>query len=76
MNYYFFHHKILLKNASEKDQHDLISGYDTLTNPEIMGERFKFFVMMQNRKNEYTPTGIVSPTEHKPLVKSKKPPQQ
>ncbi|ELU12546.1 hypothetical protein CAPTEDRAFT_117962, partial [Capitella teleta] len=68
--------QILLKNASEKDQHDLISGYDTLTNPEIMGERFKFFVMMQNRKNEYTPTGIVSPTEHKPLVKSKKPPQQ
>ena len=63
-NYFIL--QLLLKKASEEQKKDLLSGYNMLTNPKIMGERFKFFVMHNHKSPEYIPSGIVPPDEHKP----------
>jgi SAM-dependent MidA family methyltransferase len=48
---------MLLKNASPDVEKDLISGYKMLTDPQQMGERFKFLALIQH-KDEYMPAGF------------------
>jgi len=46
--------------ATTENRKDLITGYDMLTNPKKMGERFKFMALMRPRPGEYQPAGFVS----------------
>ena len=53
---------MLLGSASPSVRKSLITGYDMLTNPQKMGERFKFYAMLQHREDpDYTPAGFVPP---------------
>ncbi|KAL5008291.1 hypothetical protein ScPMuIL_013872 [Solemya velum] len=54
--------KVLFQKAEEKARKDLISSYDMLTNPEKMGDRFKFFAIMQTKQPNYKPAGFTPPT--------------
>lgn len=49
-----------MANATDQQRKDLISSYDMLTNPKNMGERFKFFAMLQKQTNDdnYFPAGF------------------
>ncbi|XP_077996332.1 protein arginine methyltransferase NDUFAF7, mitochondrial-like [Glandiceps talaboti] len=58
----------IMKNASESHKKDLFSGYQMLTDPKQMGERFKFFAILPktDKDNDRTsqkqrlPTGFQS----------------
>jgi hypothetical protein len=39
---------LLRKEKDETVKKNLLSGYDMITNPEKMGERFKFFAMLSS----------------------------
>lgn len=52
---------MLLQKAKPEHWTNLLTGYDMLTNPEKMGERFKFFAMMNPTKPGYTPAGFLTP---------------
>lgn len=49
---------VLLKNATPKQQHDLISGYKRLTDPDDMGHVFKVFSLANEKLG--TPAGFYS----------------
>ena len=49
-----------MAKAEKGARKDLMSGYDMLTNPKKMGERFKFFGMIQHKDGDYTPAGFLS----------------
>jgi NADH dehydrogenase [ubiquinone] 1 alpha subcomplex assembly factor 7 len=50
---------LLRKEKDETVKKNLLSGYDMITNPEKMGERFKFFAMLQKKKDDsYIPEGF------------------
>ncbi|XP_067681728.1 protein arginine methyltransferase NDUFAF7, mitochondrial-like [Haliotis asinina] len=53
--------QVLLQKADQEAWKDLISGYDMLTNPKKMGERFKFLALMNPRQKDYIPAGFVTP---------------
>lgn len=40
--------KVLLQNASSSQAEQLQSGYKMLTSPSEMGEKFKFFSLVQH----------------------------
>ncbi|RUS89136.1 hypothetical protein EGW08_003079 [Elysia chlorotica] len=48
----------LLRSASQDQWADLISGYNMLTSPQQMGERFKFFSITRKHSNDYAPAGF------------------
>lgn len=54
--------KVLVESAtaSGKDEvrKSLISGYDMLTNPQKMGERFKFFTLIGKHRGQDLPAGF------------------
>uniref|UniRef100_A0A131Y4J2 Protein arginine methyltransferase NDUFAF7 n=1 Tax=Ixodes ricinus TaxID=34613 RepID=A0A131Y4J2_IXORI len=57
----------LLDNCQDADlRQELLSGYDMLTNPEKMGERFKFFGVfpldMQGPLETHPPAGFFAPS--------------
>lgn len=45
----------LLKGASPAQARDLLTGYQMLTSPEKMGERFKFFTITTSPSHIPTP---------------------
>ena len=51
--------QILHSKASEKDKQDLLSGYHMLTDPDQMGERFKFFALL-NKDRKDKPAGFTA----------------
>eukprot|EP00058_Branchiostoma_floridae_P024793 XP_002610283.1 hypothetical protein BRAFLDRAFT_126844 [Branchiostoma floridae] len=52
--------QVLQRNADESQRKDLLSGYDMLTNPDKMGDRFKFFSITRQRT---PPKGSRTPSE-------------
>lgn len=52
--------QVLLTRASAAQRKDLITGYKMLTSPEEMGERFKFFALLDRKAEEYVPPGFAS----------------
>ena len=54
--------QVLMEKASVEQRKDLITGYDMLTNPRKMGERFKFMALLRERPNNYKPAGFSQPT--------------
>ena len=50
-------------NASPEQRKSLITGYDLLTNPAKMGERFKFMALHQRSQADYVPAGFKPLTE-------------
>ncbi|KAI0227220.1 Protein arginine methyltransferase NDUFAF7, mitochondrial [Lamellibrachia satsuma] len=53
--------QMLMKTAEGEQMDHLISGYEMLTNPKKMGERFKFLCLLQHNRNDYEPAGFVPP---------------
>nr|KAG5710697.1 hypothetical protein BaRGS_035099 [Batillaria attramentaria] len=53
--------QMLLQKAKQEHWKSLLTGYDMLTNPNKMGERFKFFAMMNPPFPDYVPAGFVTP---------------
>lgn len=49
---------MLLKGKDEKTKRNLVTGYDMITNPTKMGDRFKFFAMLQKKDKDYIPSGF------------------
>jgi len=52
---------MLMKTAHGEQLEQLMSGYDMLTNPSKMGERFKFLSLLQSNRKNYEPAGFVPP---------------
>ncbi|XP_066281071.1 protein arginine methyltransferase NDUFAF7, mitochondrial-like [Branchiostoma lanceolatum] len=52
--------QVLQRNADKSQRKDLLSGYDMLTNPDKMGDRFKFFSITRQRT---PPKGSRTPSE-------------
>jgi len=50
---------MLLRRADREQQKNLISGYRMLTDPDQMGDKFKFFVIRQSSANG-TPVGFLN----------------
>ncbi|CAG2241632.1 NDUFAF7 [Mytilus edulis] len=50
--------QMLLQNKDQATKKNLISGFDMITNPEKMGDRFKFFAMLQKNDYEDPPSGF------------------
>ncbi|XP_041468955.1 protein arginine methyltransferase NDUFAF7, mitochondrial-like isoform X1 [Lytechinus variegatus] len=50
--------KALLKSTPSEEHKNLISGYKMLTQPDQMGERFKFFSILPHLPNQYVPAGF------------------
>ncbi|XP_071165769.1 protein arginine methyltransferase NDUFAF7, mitochondrial-like [Mytilus edulis] len=50
--------KMLLQNKDQATKKTLISGFDMITNPEKMGDRFKFFAMLQKKDYDDPPSGF------------------
>lgn len=44
--------------ASPEQRKSLISGYDMMTNPSKMGDRFKFLALSRHKGKEYLPAGF------------------
>ncbi|XP_025104336.1 protein arginine methyltransferase NDUFAF7, mitochondrial-like isoform X2 [Pomacea canaliculata] len=53
--------QMLLQKARQENWKTLLTGYDMLTNPEKMGQRFKFFAMIKPTSEDYVPAGFVMP---------------
>ena len=53
--------QMLLEKAKQEQWKSLITGYDMLTNPSKMGERFKFFALMNPSSGDYVPAGFHVP---------------
>ncbi|KAK2186501.1 hypothetical protein NP493_198g04009 [Ridgeia piscesae] len=53
--------QMLMKTAHGEQLEQLMSGYDMLTNPSKMGERFKFLSLLQSNRKNYEPAGFVPP---------------
>lgn len=49
---------VLMKNATPKQQEDLVSGYKRLTDPDDMGHVFKVFSLAHEKLG--TPAGFYS----------------
>lgn len=49
---------MLLHNKDQATKKTLISGFDMITNPEKMGDRFKFFAMLQKKDYDDPPSGF------------------
>ncbi|XP_064603327.1 protein arginine methyltransferase NDUFAF7, mitochondrial-like isoform X2 [Liolophura sinensis] len=54
--------QVLLERADTALRKDLITGYDMLTNPHKMGERFKFLAFTQHKDQDYSPAGFIKPS--------------
>lgn len=52
--------QVLLSSASTEQRKSLITGYDMLTNPAKMGERFKFFAILEKLNDDYFPAGFAA----------------
>lgn len=50
--------KMLLRQATSKQQSDLVSGYRMLVDPAEMGERFKMLAIFPQRKDDHRPAGF------------------
>jgi NADH dehydrogenase [ubiquinone] 1 alpha subcomplex assembly factor 7 len=53
--------QVLLGTADDVQRKNLISGYDMLTNPNKMGDRFKFMALLQRTPDidsSYVPAGF------------------
>jgi len=52
--------QMLFSNANDEQRKSLLTGYDMLTNPNKMGDRFKFLALMQRRQYDslYVPAGF------------------
>ena len=48
----------LLVKADSEQRKSLKSGYDMITNPAKMGERFKFLSLHANKDKDYVPAGF------------------
>lgn len=53
--------QMLLQKSSQEHWKNLITGYDMLTNPSKMGERFKFFSLLNPPSATYVPAGFHTP---------------
>ena len=53
--------QMLMKTARDEQLDHLMTGYEMLTNPDKMGERFKFLSLRQRDRNGYIPAGFVPP---------------
>ncbi|KAK7104723.1 protein arginine methyltransferase NDUFAF7, mitochondrial-like [Littorina saxatilis] len=53
--------QMLLQRAKQEDWKSLVTGYDMLTNPTKMGERFKFMALMNPSLPDYVPAGFHTP---------------
>lgn len=58
-------HKSLLNKASPSETEHLLSGYEMLTSPEKMGERFKFLTITSSPS--HIPTPFVAGVEPFPV---------
>lgn len=52
--------EMLLTNASVEERKNLITGYDMLTNPTKMGERFKCLAILETLSDDYIPAGFAA----------------
>lgn len=52
--------QVLLSSATTEQRKSLITGYDMLTNPAKMGERFKFFAILEKLNDGYVPAGFTA----------------
>ena len=52
---------MLLEKAEREHWKTLVTGYDMLTNPQKMGERFKFLALMNPPSPKYIPAGFHTP---------------
>ena len=50
---------MLMERANKEQRNDLITGYDMLTNPKKMGDRFKFMALLRERPDNYQPAGFM-----------------
>ena len=53
--------QMLMKTAVDEQLEHLMTGYEMLTNPDKMGERFKFLSLLQHNRSGYVPAGFVPP---------------
>ncbi|KAL8564289.1 hypothetical protein ACOMHN_050900 [Nucella lapillus] len=53
--------QMLLQKAKQEQWKSLLTGYDMLTHPAKMGERFKFLSLMNPPNSEYVPAGFHRP---------------
>lgn len=58
MGIYLRLHMLLKDQKDESIKQKLQSGYDMITNPEKMGERFKFFAILPKQEKHYIPDGF------------------
>lgn len=64
---FYVYLQILLKSCTDDEEaKNLASGYEMLVDKDTMGERFKFFALLQKDIKDYIPSGFVDPTQSYP----------
>ena len=48
-----------MQHADETARRNHITSYNMLTDPDKMGERFKFFCLHQQSHDDYLPAGFI-----------------